>query len=844
MIWNNPQEKPRALIPVLKNIPQELKECPQWLYWRWTWSKGRKAWTKPPYKSKKVMASVNNPKTYGEFDRVRDFAPKGFDGVGFVFTESDYFVGIDVDDCFRETDGAIDITASCILTAADTYSEASPTGLGMKLFFRLPELPSLHSNVFFVKKLKVEIYAQDRYFTVTGHVLNGFDKPLQTSIDNFKKVMEIIHEDSDHSEDKTPQFSFGGVSDVSLPAEASVDNATKSDVPPESDATESVEEKRADVMADSDAPYIENDEWLITPDNDHFPNHETIKRLLVSNHKDRFYKLWTGDLSDFDNDQNRGDLSLCWLLAKYGSPVPSDIDGLFRQSALYRAKWDRWNYRGSTMMLAIDKVLLQEREGKPVLRGEPKMEPLNESSNGEGDGNGRSSSGGDLGDYEIPSSTNLPYGDTWNAHTFNLNRQNVYYWVEDWQRFYFWNQTRWLMDGTLRVKRDFNEMVRSMASSRIAAKVDSDDALLKHLVGSLSSKSTNAALEVLKPMIAVESTIFDGNPDLLNCPNGTVDLRTGKLEEHQRAHHINQQAAVSYEYADYDGEWLDFLEQIQPDVEMRCFLQRAVGYTLTGHEKEQCLFYLFGTGKNGKTTFIEAIRNLLVDYAIRAPSQMLQMDQFKSGNDYSVPELRGKRMVVHSEVVAHKKLDEGLVKDLTGSEGLVGRRPYAREYDRFQSVSKHWLYGNHLVRIQGSDEGIWRRIRLVEFTVKIDNPNLDFIEKLKTESIQRQILSWAVFGAMEWYEQGLNPPEGVIKATESYREGQDDVKQFLDQYCEFERGGFVSSAKLWEAYHESFDGALNRRQWAQRITMLHGESSVARTTEGIRRGWGGLILNE
>lgn len=855
MIYDDPTKKPDALVPILRNVPKELKEIPNWVYWRWTWAKSRKSWTKPPYRSKKVLTSIKTFSHLKEFDKVRDFAAHGFDGVGFVFTESDNFVGVDIDDCIREGDGAIDILASCILTAGDTYTEYSPSGTGVKLFFLLPETPTLHSHIFSCKGLKIEVYHELRYFTVTGHVCNGFDKPLQTSMDNFLKVMDLIHDKVDKTENPISEAHVPDVADEPLPVEASDADATKTE--DEGATTQSVSLSKADIESqletakavvesihESELPYMEDGDFLITPENYHLPNHQTVKQILESKHRDRFIKLWIGDLSDFANDQNRGDLSLCWLLAKHGNPIPSDIDSLFRQSALYRGKWDRWDYRNSTLVKAIDKVVSDEKEGAEILRPTPQSQSLGGAGNGGNNGNAKGGSGLDGLAYEIPAPDTLPFGDTWNASTFYLNRSNQYYWLEDWQRFYLWNQTRWQLDGTLRIKNDFNTMVREMATAMLQSKTDDDSPMLKHLVSSLSSKSTNAALELYKPMVAAESTIFDGNPDLLNAPNGIVDLRTGEMMPHDRSLHINQQVSVPYSFDDCGGAWLDFLSQVQPDPEMRAFLRRAVGYTLTGHDTEQCLFYLYGIGKNGKTTFIEPIRHLLEDYAIRAPSQMLQSDQFKTGNDYSVPELRGRRMVVHSEVVAHKRLDEGLVKDLTGSEGLVGRRPYAREYDRFQSVSKHWLYGNHLVRIQGTDEGIWRRIMLVAFEVRIDKPDKSLLEKLKSEDEQIKLLTWAVWGAREWYEEGLNPPEGVIKATESYREGQDDVREFLSQYTDTERGGFVASAALWDAYNESFDGALNRRQFAQRITSLHGESSVERTTEGIRRGWGGLTLNQ
>lgn len=754
MKFDDKNARPTALDVLFDNIPQELRELKQWVYWRWDWIYTRAAWSKPPYLTSNQRADISNSGNFYSFDVIRNYLDYGFDGIGFVLLDSDNYIGIDFDDCIDLKTRGYKDWIKPFLEIASTYAEISPSGSGIKMFFNLNSDFEISQHVYASDEGRVELYQRRRYFTITGQRLDGFDQNISDSADDFEKLYELINQ------------TF----------------------------TDKVGTK------DSSNPLYD--------------------KISSSVHGDKFHKLLAGDLSDFNGDWSRADLSLCWLFARYGQNDFAEIDAHFRKSALYREKWEREDYRCST----IDKAMNAVKTASSVKKKFTKKEDSSLKLNFEFDGHG------------------LPYSDTWNALFFHAHHGEDFLWVDDLQRWFFWSGVCWEMDLTLEVKRAFNNLMKRAFFTQLRQGIGSKSELFKHLSSSLSISKLNSGLEALKVILAEDASIFDGKYDLLNTENGVLNLKTGELRPPNRQDYFAQIVKASYDDSLESSEWHSFLQQVQPNSEMRGFLQRAVGYSLTGHDNEQCLFYLLGYGSNGKTTFIESIRHMLNSYSVRAPAQMLQQDSFGTNNDYAVPELRNKRMVVHTEVVASKKLDEGLVKDLTGSEGLVGRRAYAREYERFESVSKHWLYGNHLLNIAGTDEGIWRRIMLVEFSEHVSNPDRTLLFRLKSEKEQSAILFWALQGAMSWYDKGLAPPEGVIKATNSYRRIQDDVGAFLEQFTTAEEGLFASSADLWELYNESFNGDLSRRQFSQALVHRLGESKSERTPEGIRRGWGGIGL--
>jgi putative DNA primase/helicase len=268
-------------------------------------------------------------------------------------------------------------------------------------------------------------------------------------------------------------------------------------------------------------------------------------------------------------------------------------------------------------------------------------------------------------------------------------------------------------------------------------------------------------------------------------------------------------------------------------------LQRAVGYSLTGHVSEQCLFILVGTGANGKSTFLKVLQRLLGDYAGTVPMQTL-MQQRHGTQTNDLAHLVGKRFVVASEGEPGQRLAESKIKLMTGGDRIACRALYQNLFE-FDPQFKLWLATNDLPEITGTTEAIWRRIRVIEFPVTIPPAEQDkgLAERLIAEL--PGILQWALHGLSEWRKAGLAPPECVLQSTKTYRHDNDTVGQWIESACICESGRRASMKHLHEAYkvwceHSSVD-ALPNAAFGKELTRRG--FAVIKTNQGnYRRGIG------
>jgi putative DNA primase/helicase len=361
--------------------------------------------------------------------------------------------------------------------------------------------------------------------------------------------------------------------------------------------------------------------------------------------------------------------------------------------------------------------------------------------------------------------------------------------VPVWNRWLVYEDGRWVPDETKHVERFAKDSVRALHA---AAKEEKDEAwknvLLKHARASESNGRVRAMLERARaePGIAIAHMMLDADPWILNVANGTYDLRVGQLRAHDRHDLMTKRSPVRYLDDARCPHWLAFLDRIMAGrQEMIGFLQRAIGYSLTGSTQEQCLFFLHGSGANGKSTFLEVLRKLLGDYAVQADFATFLDKKFAGvGND--IARLVGSRLVSSSEVGEGMRLNESLIKTLTGTDTIAARFLYAEAFE-FTPNFKIWLAANHKPVIRGSDTAIWRRIRLVPFTVEIPEGERDaqLPETLKSEL--PGILRWAIEGCELWLEETLRPPQDVLIATAQYRKESDILGAFLTECCEVPR---------------------------------------------------------
>jgi len=414
----------------------------------------------------------------------------------------------------------------------------------------------------------------------------------------------------------------------------------------------------------------------------------------------------------------------------------------------------------------------------------------------------------------------------------------------EWNKWLIWTGTHWQIDLTGEVERRAKETIRAIYSE--AAEIEDEEkraALAKHAAKSETNRAISAMVELAKsePGIPVLSDQLDSDIWLLNCKNGTLDLRTGELRPHDRKDYITKIIPVEYNpYADF-VEWAKFLDRIMNgNRELISFLQRGVGYSLTGSTREQCLFMLYGSGANGKSTFLEAIAETLADYAQRTPTDTL-LAKDTSGISNDIARLKGARFVVASEVEEGKRMAESLAKQMTGGEKMTARFMRA-EYFEFMPHFKLWIGTNHKPVIRGTDHAIWRRIKLIPFNVTIPEPERDKELPNKLRKEKAGILNWAVMGCMDWLKDGLGEPEEVVKATGEYRSEMDVLTRFISDCCVTNTQKCTKSSELYRKYTEwskdNGEFTLSQTKFSTRL-QEKGFSKI-RTSRGMV--WEGIAI--
>jgi len=414
------------------------------------------------------------------------------------------------------------------------------------------------------------------------------------------------------------------------------------------------------------------------------------------------------------------------------------------------------------------------------------------------------------------------------------------------RRYYVWDQRRWEPDAegqVLELAKQtaaslYDELAHSTAPGRRkelapwAVKSESEPRLRAML-----------ALAASAPELAVTPDELDADPWKLNVLNGVVDLRTGTLAPHDPGRLMTKLAPVVYNPQADCPRFLAFMDRIfagrGPLIE---FMQRALGYALSGDVSEQVLFLLHGVGANGKSTLVRVVRGILGDYGCSTPPETLLVKR-EAGIPNDVARLHGARFVSAVEVEGGRRLAESLVKTMTGGDTLVARFLH-REFFEFRPTFTLFLAVNRKPRIAGTDHAIWRRLRLVPFDVVIPDTEQDrhLAERLIAEE-GPGILTWMVRGCMAWQKNGLGTPEEVRSATATYRVEQDALGAFLRERCILEPAASVTVTALYDAYTSWASTSGERRPWSKR--ELHArltERGVKDGRRGDARLWRGVRL--
>jgi putative DNA primase/helicase len=365
--------------------------------------------------------------------------------------------------------------------------------------------------------------------------------------------------------------------------------------------------------------------------------------------------------------------------------------------------------------------------------------------------------------------------------------------IAAWSRWMIWDERQWRFDDTLHAFNLARQICREVAT----------ECNKKRTASILASAKTVAAVERLSKAdrrIAATVAQWDPDPWLLNTPAGIVDLRTGDVQSHDPTLYMTKITAVA------PGEdcpiWHTFLERITAgDTSLIDFLQRVVGYSLTGVTREHAMFFGYGTGANGKSVFVNTISGILGEYHRTAPIETFTAS---SGERHptDLAGLRGARLVTAIETEEGRRWAESKIKALTGGDQISAR--FMRQ-DFFEYVPQFKLLiaGNHKPGLRSIDEAIRRRFHLIPFTVTIPPDERDdtLTERLREE--WPGILAWMIDGCAKWLEQGLRPPEAVTAATAAYLEAQDAISAWMDECIERvprDPTAWVSAKELFESW--------------------------------------------
>jgi putative DNA primase/helicase len=295
----------------------------------------------------------------------------------------------------------------------------------------------------------------------------------------------------------------------------------------------------------------------------------------------------------------------------------------------------------------------------------------------------------------------------------------------------------------------------------------------------------------------------------LNCANGIVDLKTGKMLPHDKSAFMTKNTGISYDPKASCPTWIQFLESVfivddEVKQDVIEFLQKSIGYALTGDTSEQVVFFLWGTGRNGKSTFINTVKTLFGDYAKQTNSDTFTTKYNDNGINNDIARLQGSRFVSAVESEDGQRLSESLIKQLTGGEPVTARF-LRKEFFEFIPQFKIFFTTNYKPVIKGDDEGIWRRIRLIPFDITIP---IEKVDKHLPEKLQDElpgILRWAVDGCLKWQKEGLGEPETVKEATSAYKEEMDLLSNFLNDCCVVHPEARIKLNDLYKTYLDYCD---------------------------------------
>lgn len=732
-----------------EKIPLELKQLPHWVGWKYMQRPGEDHKRKVPINAMDGQpAKSNDPTTWCDFDTACLGKERfGLDGIGFMFSGDGIF-GIDIDHCYDPETQELDPAAAEIIETVQSYTELSPSGTGIHILCKgvLPEGRK--------RRGAVEMYSTLRYFTVTGNQF-GLEYPFS---DCTERVAVM------HRKYLGEEETAAGAQKAALPM-------------PTGRGT------NADMSVDA-----------------------ILRRMFDSKHGQKLQDLYNGSWERYgigDGSQSSADQAFCNTLAFWCRCDAALMDAIFRRSGLYRQKWDKRRGAKTYGQITIDRAIKDCRDiwepQERVQRPAPAvpLPPQNTSNEVPAIENATVGETGQRRYYT--------YDDTGNALRFRDANAGLIHYNHVDDCWIYWDGVRWASDENGEIKRRADKMLADMAKDLKEMQDDpAYNAYKKHLSRSRSHRGKEGFIAEARHLegVPVLPSEMDRAGNAFNVRNCLISLKTGRTAEHDKKYMISKLAPVTYDENAKCPRWDRFIEEITcGDKSLQLYLQRMIGYCMTAYTKEQCMFFLYGNGSNGKSVFVDTIAYMLGEYAASCQPETVMMRDRNNTARGDLARLKGARMVVTSEPNDGCRLDEGIVKQMTGGteNKLTARFLYGREFE-FSPEFKIVMSTNYKPVIKGTDNGIWRRVRLIPFTAEFTKENRD---PQLTEKLRRElpgILNWAIAGAVGWCKEGLPPCAIIDEAGQEYRSEMDRVQQFLDDCTTRSESSSTQASTLYKCY--------------------------------------------
>lgn len=415
--------------------------------------------------------------------------------------------------------------------------------------------------------------------------------------------------------------------------------------------------------------------------------------------------------------------------------------------------------------------------------------------------------------------------------------------VAQYKRWFHWTGSHWAesLGQEVEAARAMIQSMHTEARTLLAmGDTEGYKRLTTHITKTAGKIPYMLGLAAKDPIMRASVDWLDNRKSWLNCRNSVIDLRDGSAMAPNPRDRLTRRTGSLYLPGAEAPKWQEFLSQVLPDEAVRDYVQRLVGYSLLGDSNERLIVFLYGIGRNGKSVFVETIREVLGDYAVGTPVQTFLKKPNASGPSNDLARLRGARFIAASEFEEGAKVNTALLKQVTGDEKITARPMYGEYFD-FPFEGTIWVSTNHMPFV-GAQQAVWDRIKTIPFVTRIADNMVDVRIKEKLLAEAPGILAWAIEGCQSYLAHGLDEPASISSGAMTQRAEQDLLSPFVAELCEVDANYTVPTTDLYQAYQwwamRNGEKVISHRTFSIRLS----ESGFDKGRNASSRYWSGLRL--